>query len=125
MYTKNRKGQGQWDLIVKAAIAVLIIIVGYFFIKTFILERGGTAVEQTGFGNLDDNDNDGIQNFQDVCCAAICNPQGRTVERFGEYMGCTTGQGATPCDFAGTQCNSRPAATVPAPTDAGLPGGVS
>ncbi|MBI4150102.1 hypothetical protein HY488_01730 [Candidatus Woesearchaeota archaeon] len=118
---KMKKAQGQWSLIVKAALAVLLIIVGYFFIKTFTLERGGGALEKTGFGQFDDADQDKIQNFQDVCCAAVCNPRGAHVEQFGDYRGCTSQQGLTPCDFTGPQCNPRPAAAPPQGVVAGTP----
>lgn len=117
----RKKGQGQWSLIVKAAIAVLIIIVGYFFINTYVLKRGGGAVEQVGFAKLDDTDQDGVQNFYDICCPAVCNPRGTPVEQYGDFRGCTAQQGATLCEFTGPQCNSRPTAVPQGTPVAGTP----
>lgn len=103
----HKKAQGQWGMIVKASMAALVIIVGYFFVKTYLLERGGGAVEKTGFGPFEDADQDGIQNFQDQCCPAACNPGGRPVEKFGDFRGCVKcSQGVTPC--TATACNPAP-----------------
>jgi len=103
----NRKAQGQWGLIVKAAIAVLLIIIGYFFINEYLLERGGGAIEEVGLGPLKDADGDGIKNMLDKCCAPKCatkNYNNTPVEQFGDLMGCIKDkQGPTTCDA--TSCN--------------------
>ncbi len=122
MMQSNKKAQGMWRLIVGAAVTVFLVIVIFWFINTYLVKRGPEAVEKVGFGPLEDADNDGIQNFQDTCCAAVCDPRGVPVARFGEYRGCTAQQGATPCNFNGPKCNPRSAAQPPQGTPvAGAP----
>jgi len=103
---------------------VVIVIVGYYFISTYVLKRGGGAIEKVGFGPLEDADNDGVQNFVDACCAPACNPANfgnKPVELSGDLRGCVKdAQGRTPCDAAA--CNPAPVPTpAPRPAVAGTP----
>ncbi len=106
----------------KIILMVVILVISFFFLKDYLLERGGGAVGKQ-VDKPADADGDGVPNFNDECCPAACSPSrpefgNKPVELAGDLRGCIKDAQGPTRDCQAVACNPPPAA---GPAVAGAP----